>query len=101
MSRILLYTTPWCGYCSAAKRLLGDKGQTYKEIDVSADPSLREEMVQRAFGGRTVPQIFIDGVHVGGYDELRALDRAERLDVWLATPPREAIEGEACGDVVE
>lgn len=87
MSRILLYTTPFCGYCRAAKRLLDAKGQVFIEIDVSEDPALREEMIGRAFGRRTVPQIFIDGTHVGGYEELAALDRAAKLDPWLAAPP--------------
>jgi glutaredoxin 3 len=79
-----LYTTRFCGYCAAAKRLLTTKGISYSEIDVSADPALRAEMTQRANGGRTVPQIFIGPTHVGGYDEINALDRAGKLDALLA-----------------
>src|SRR6185312_12659075 len=83
MSRILLYTTQFCGYCRAAKNLLRAKGLDYEEIDVGFDPGKRTEMVQRAGGLRTVPQIFILR-HVGGYDELAALEREGRLDDWLA-----------------
>lgn len=75
-----IYTRPGCGYCSAAKSLLTRKNAAFTEFDVSANPSLRGEMVQRSNGGATFPQIFIDGVHVGGCDELYALDRAGRLD---------------------
>jgi glutaredoxin 3 len=84
MSKILLYTTPYCGYCRAAKHLLAKKGVAFSEIDVSDSLELREEMVQRAYGRRTVPQIFINGSHIGGYDELAALDRAAKLDPLLA-----------------
>ena len=83
MSRIVLYTTPYCGYCRAAKRLLGQKGHDFIEIDVSADPCLRAEMIARSAGRRTVPQIFIDGTHVGGYTELAQLEREAKLDAWL------------------
>ncbi len=84
MTSVELYTTPLCGFCHAAKRLLTTKGVTFSEIDVMADPSRRPEMVQRANGGRTVPQIFIDGRHVGGCDDLFALERAGTLDALLA-----------------
>jgi glutaredoxin 3 len=84
MSRIVLYTTPFCGFCHAAKRLLARKGQEFMEIDVSGDAGKREEMVTRAFGCRTVPQIFIDERHIGGYDELAALERESKLDALLA-----------------
>jgi glutaredoxin 3 len=84
MTRILLYTTPYCGYCRAAKRLLTSKGLDFTEIDVSDDLGLREEMISRANGVRTVPQIFIHGRHVGGYDELAQLEREAKLDAWLA-----------------
>ncbi len=84
MKPVTLYTTPFCGYCVAAKRLLTTKGVAFEEIDVSGDPERRAEMVQRAMGRRTVPQIFIDGAHVGGFDDLSALDRAGRLDPLLA-----------------
>ncbi len=91
MSRIVLYTTPYCGYCHAAKRLLTGKGHAFVEIDVSANPDLRAEMIGRALGRRTVPQIFIDGTHVGGYEELAALDRAAKLDPWLGAEPSAAV----------
>ena len=84
MSRILLYTAQFCGYCRAAKNLLRAKGLDYEEIDVGFDPATRIEMVERAGGLRTVPQIFIHGRHVGGYDELAALEREGRLNDWLA-----------------
>ncbi len=83
MPKIEIYTTPYCGFCAAAKRLLTRKGAAYTEIDVS-DPALRATMTQRAKGGRTVPQIFIDGRHIGGSDDLHALDHAGKLDPMLA-----------------
>ena len=83
MQPIEIYTSPLCGLCHAAKRLLTQKGATFTEIDVLADPSRKPEMVQRANGGRTVPQIFIGDTHVGGCDELFALDRAGKLDPML------------------
>lgn len=84
MTRVEIYTTPLCGFCHAAKRLLTQKGVSFVEIDVMADPSRRSEMTQRAMGGRTVPQIFIDDHHVGGCDDLFALERAGKLDPMLA-----------------
>ena len=84
MATVEIYTTPLCGYCHAAKRLLTAKGAGYAEHDVSADPARRQEMVQRANGRRTVPQVFIDGTHVGGFDDLAALDRAGKLDPLLS-----------------
>jgi glutaredoxin 3 len=81
---ILLYTSQYCGYCRAAKNLLRAKGLEFREIDVGFDPSKRTEMVERAGGLRTVPQIFIHGRHVGGYDELAALEREGKLNDWLA-----------------
>ena len=84
MTKIVLYTTPYCGYCRAAKHLLGRKGVAFTEIDVSDDLDLRQEMIERAYGRRTVPQIFINGTHVGGYDELAELERAAKLDPLLA-----------------
>jgi glutaredoxin 3 len=83
MSRIVLYTTPFCGYCRAAKRLLGEKALDFEEIDVDFDHDKRAEMIDRAKGARTVPQIFIHGRHIGGYDELAMLERAGKLDDWL------------------
>jgi glutaredoxin 3 len=83
MADIEIYTSPYCGYCHAAKRLLATKGVTYTEIDVIAAPDRRPEMMRRAGGRHTVPQIFIDGRHVGGCDDLHALDRAGGLDPLL------------------
>jgi glutaredoxin 3 len=84
--RVILYSQPFCGYCSAAKRLLTEKGAAYTEIDVMFDPARRGEMLERSGGRRTVPQIFIDGRHIGGYDDLSALDKAGELDRLLAAP---------------
>jgi glutaredoxin 3 len=84
MQPVTLYTTPYCGYCAAAKRLLAAKGVPYAEIDVSRDAARRTEMIERSRGGRTVPQIFVGETHVGGYDDMNALDRAGRLDPLLA-----------------
>lgn len=84
MKHVEIYTTPLCGYCQAAKRLLRRKGAAFTEIDLSAEPGRRAEMMQRSNGGRTVPQIFIGGQHVGGSDDLHALDHAGRLDPLLA-----------------
>lgn len=84
MQPIEIYTTPYCGFCHAAKRLLNSKGATFTEIDVAEEPARRPEMVQRANGGRTVPQIFVGETHVGGCDELYALERAGKLDTLLA-----------------
>lgn len=84
MRTVEIYTTPFCPYCHAAKRLLQKKGVNYSEIDVSQDAGLRAKMTQRANGRRTVPQIFIGGQHVGGSDDLHALDHAGKLDPMLA-----------------
>jgi glutaredoxin 3 len=84
MRPVTIYTTPFCGYCMAAKRLLSDKGVRFDEIDVLRDPERRQEMIQRSRGGRTVPQIFVGETAVGGYDEISALDRAGKLDALLA-----------------
>lgn len=83
MSRIEVYSSLWCPFCSRAKTLLARKGVEYEEIDVDRDPNLRQQMMQRAGGRRTVPQIFIDGRHVGGSDDLADLERAGRLDALL------------------
>ncbi|WP_397541589.1 glutaredoxin 3 [Roseovarius salis] len=84
MQTVEIYSSPLCGFCHAAKRLLKKKGVAYAEINVLTDPSRKPEMIQRAGGSRTVPQIFIGGEHVGGCDELYALDRAGKLDSMLA-----------------
>jgi glutaredoxin 3 len=83
MAKVEIYTTPTCPYCHAAKALLTEKGADFTETTV-LDPALREQMTQRAHGRRTVPQIFIDDAHVGGYDDLAALDRRGGLDPLLA-----------------
>ena len=83
MAKIEIYTKAFCGYCARAKRLLGDKGVDYEEFDITMGGPKRAEMLQRAPGRTTVPQIFIDGRHVGGSDDLHALDRAGKLDALL------------------
>lgn len=82
-AKITIYTTPFCGYCRAAKELLGRKGAAFEEIDVAYDPDLRQTMIARANGRTTVPQIFIDEQHIGGCDDLFALDRRGGLDPLL------------------
>jgi glutaredoxin 3 len=83
MKTVEIYTSPLCGYCHAAKRLLTKKGAAFTDYDVSRDPEMRAQMMQRAKGGRTVPQIFIGDQHVGGSDDLHALDHAGKLDALL------------------
>jgi len=83
MKPVELYTKSTCGYCHAAKRLLSAKGVSFTEIDINVHPEERGKMIQRSNGGRTVPQIFIGGVPIGGYDDLNALDRAGKLDALL------------------
>lgn len=84
MKHVLIYTTALCGFCARAKRLLAAKGIAFEEVDVTFDPDRRGEMMERAGGRRTVPQIFIDGTHIGGSDDLHALEREGRLDALLA-----------------
>jgi glutaredoxin 3 len=81
---IEIYTRPGCGYCTAAKQLLTRKKAAFTELSVSSDPSLRDQMYERAGTGATFPQIFIGETHVGGCNELYALDRAGKLDTLLA-----------------
>jgi glutaredoxin 3 len=83
MARVEVYTGIFCGYCVRAKALLDAKGVPYDEIDITSDGARRGEMIQRAHGRTSVPQIFIDGAHVGGCDDLHALDAAGRLDPML------------------
>lgn len=83
MARVEIYSSFFCGFCHRAKRLLDKKGVAYEEIDLMREPSRRQEMAARAGGSNTVPQIFIDGRHIGGSDELAALDRAGELDAIL------------------
>lgn len=84
MHQVDIYTSPLCGYCHMAKRLLAAKGVAFREINVLGDEAARAEMVSRAPGARTVPQIFIGDAHVGGSDELHALEAQGRLDALLA-----------------
>lgn len=80
MATVEIYTKAWCPYCRMAKRLLEGKGQSFTEFDVEADPDRLREMLDRSDGRWTVPEIFIDGDLVGGYDDLRAMDSDGRLD---------------------
>jgi glutaredoxin 3 len=84
MAKVEIYTKQYCPYCTRAKALLGQKGVDYEEFDISMGGPKRTEMLSRSNGGTTVPQIFIDGRHVGGSDDLAALERAGRLDALLA-----------------
>jgi len=84
MKQVEIYTTRFCGFCVAAKRLLKSKEVAFKEVDVSFNAKKRAEMSERASGGFTVPQIFIGGAHVGGCDDLFALERAGKLNEMLA-----------------
>lgn len=83
MATVEIYTKAWCSYCARAKALLDEKGVAYEEYDITMGGPKREEMLGRANGGTTVPQIFIDGAHVGGSDDLAALNRAGKLDAML------------------
>ncbi|MFC7497640.1 glutaredoxin 3 [Enterovirga sp. GCM10030262] len=83
MARVEIYTKFLCSYCFRAKRLLDDKGAAYEEHDITMGGDRRAEMIQRANGRTTVPQIFIDGRHIGGSDDLAALDRDGKLDPLL------------------
>ena len=82
-AQVIMYSADWCGYCARARRLLDAKGVPYEEIDVDVVPGARAEMQQKSGGRSTIPQIFINGQHIGGSDELHALDAAGRLDPLL------------------
>ncbi len=84
MKDVVIYTRKMCGFCTAAKRLLSKKGVGFRELDATFDASLRSEMIQKSNGGSTFPQIFIGDYHVGGCDELMALERGGKLDAMLA-----------------
>jgi glutaredoxin 3 len=84
MQKAVIYTTRFCPYCHMAKRLLSGKGASFEEIDVTGDRVAREALIVKAGGRATVPQIWIGDTHVGGFDDLYALDRAGRLDALLA-----------------
>jgi glutaredoxin 3 len=86
VAKVEVYTTPYCPFCVRATALLNSKKVAFEEIDVSDDPELREAMVKRAGGRRTVPEIFVNGRIIGGYDELRALELEGELDAILAEP---------------
>ncbi len=83
MAKIEIYTKAFCGYCARAKALLDSKGVSYEEYDLTMGGSKRQEMLERANGRTTVPQIFIDGEHIGGSDDLGALERDGRLDALI------------------
>jgi glutaredoxin 3 len=87
-NEIVMYSTQWCGYCQRARNLFERKGVAVREIKIDEDTKEREVMLQRSGGRRTVPQIFIGERHVGGYDDLAALDRAGELDKLLTHSPR-------------
>ena len=84
MAPVTIYTRSWCGYCAAAKDLLQRKGIAFDEVDIEAKAGARQEMVQKAGGRTSVPQIFIGARHVGGCDDLFALERSGKLDPLLA-----------------
>jgi glutaredoxin 3 len=84
MAKIEVYTKAMCPYCTRAKRLLSDKGAAFEEFDITMGGPKRAEMLQRANGRSTVPQIFINGTHIGGSDDLAALNAAGKLDPLLA-----------------
>ncbi len=83
MKSVEIYSSRLCGYCLAAKQLLAAKGVSFEEIDLSRVPARRTEMMQRSGGRKTVPQVFVDGTHVGGFDDLVGLDADGRLDALL------------------
>ncbi|MBV9784266.1 MAG: glutaredoxin 3 [Acidisphaera sp.] len=84
MPKVEVYTQPWCGFCSRVKRLLDSKGVSFREIEAPHGTPEREEAIRRSGGRTTVPQVFIDGRHIGGCDELTALDASGKLDPLLA-----------------
>jgi glutaredoxin 3 len=84
MQPVEIYTSPLCGFCHAAKRLLTSKGVSFSETDLSRQPDKRAEMLLRSGGSRTVPQIFVGDIHVGGCDDLFALEKSGKLDPLLA-----------------
>ena len=84
MAHVTIYTRSFCGFCSRAISLLGEKGAQFTEVEAGFDPKLRQEMIERAGGGSTFPQIFIGDQHIGGCDDMMALERAGKLDPMLA-----------------
>jgi glutaredoxin 3 len=87
MAKVEMYSTMFCPYCARARSLLQRKGVSFTDVDIDAEPKRRDEMVKRANGGYTVPQIFIDGEHIGGSDDLMALENAGKLDAKLRVQP--------------
>ena len=83
MKQVEIYTGPLCAYCDRAKALLNKKGVSFKEINLASDPNKMDEMIKKTNGMRTVPQIFIDGHHIGGNDKLRALENEGKLNSLL------------------
>ena len=83
MKNVTIYTGPYCNYCDAAKRLLKRNNATYKEINVAEVDGAKDEMIKKANGKRTIPQIFFDDQHIGGYDEVRALEKENKLQAML------------------
>ncbi len=83
MKKVIIYTGPMCNYCSAAKHLLNKKKVNYTEFDIAVDPSKMQEMQERTKGARTIPQIFIGETYVGGYNELKSLEREGKLNSLL------------------
>ena len=80
MKNVTVYMGPMCGYCDAAKRLLARNNISYKEINIALEKNKMEEMIKKSNGKRTIPQIFFDEEHVGGYEELRALEKEKKLE---------------------
>ena len=87
MTSVEIYTRQYCPYCHFAKELLSRKGVSFREIDVTADPTMRQQMIERAEGSTSVPQVFIGSRHIGGCDELYALEDAGELDPLLGQQP--------------
>lgn len=84
MAHVTIYTRPFCGYCARALKLLSDKGADFTEIEAGMDPEKKREMIERSGGGMTFPQIFVGDQHIGGSDDMMALERAGKLDALLA-----------------
>ena len=84
MAEVIVYTTKVCPYCVRAKQLLKGKGVEFSEVDISSDPELRMQVMEKSGGRRTVPQIFINDAPIGGYDDMAALDKSGELDTLLA-----------------
>ena len=80
MRNIIMYTGPMCNFCNAAKRLFSRNNIKYQEIDISTKDDLRDEMIKKANGKKTIPQIFFDNIHIGGYEELRTLEKSGKLN---------------------